>query len=251
MKQNRRSFITTAGLALPAIASSRAAGSNERVRLGLIGVGGRGAHTANWFSGLDGVEIASLCDPDTNTLGKVQKKFPDAKATTDLRRLIEDKDIDAVVISTCNHWHALAAIWAIQAGKDVYVEKPVSHNVWEGRKIVEGEPADGVGIVAGNQHPPGHRSGKPDPDGQLRGVMEVRRHEHDVTDLGNQAGFFEKLTGCRRADLLAVVDESCRNRPVPGASCTWPAADHQNLAVLVEHNNRRTDTRIAPVDVAT
>src|SRR5436189_20987 len=64
-------------------------------------------------------------------------KHPDAKAEIDLRRVLDNKDINAVVISTCNHWHALAAVWACQAGKDVYVEKPVSENIWEGRKIVE------------------------------------------------------------------------------------------------------------------
>jgi len=137
MKHSRRSFITTAGLALPAIASSRAAGANERIRIGSIGLGGRGMGSANWFSKIKDVEIAYLCDPDTKTLERAKKKFPNAKTTTDLRKLIEDKDIDAVIVSTCNHWHVLASIWAIQAGKDVYVEKPISHNIWEGRKLVE------------------------------------------------------------------------------------------------------------------
>ena len=137
MKHTRRSFITTAGLSLPAIASTRAAGSNDAVRVGFIGLGGRGMGSVNWFSKIEGVDIAYFCDPDTNRIASAKKKFPSAKATGDLRKLIGDKDIDAVVISTCNHWHALAAIWAIQAGKDVYVEKPVSHNIWEGRKIVE------------------------------------------------------------------------------------------------------------------
>ena len=126
MKHTRRSFITTAGLALPAIASTRAAGSNEAVRVGFIGLGGRGTGSVKWFSGIENVDIAYFCDPDENRVAAAQKKFPNAKGTGDLRKLIEDKDIDA-----------LAAIWAIQAGKDVYVEKPVSHNIWEGRKIVE------------------------------------------------------------------------------------------------------------------
>ena len=137
MKHSRRSFITTAGLALPAIASTRAAGSNEAIRVGFIGLGGRGMGSVNWFSKIKDVDIAYFCDPDSTRIAAAQKKFPNAKGTADLRKLIEDMSIDAVVVSTCNHWHALAAIWAIQAGKDVYVEKPVSHNVWEGRKIVE------------------------------------------------------------------------------------------------------------------
>ena len=137
MKHTRRSFITTAGLAIPAISASRAAGANENVRLGFIGLGGRGMGSAGHFKKADYTTIAGLCDPDEKKLAAAKKKFPGATATKDLRELIEDADIDAVVVSTCNHWHALASIWAIQAGKDVYVEKPVSHNVWEGRKIVE------------------------------------------------------------------------------------------------------------------
>jgi hypothetical protein len=81
-----------------------------------------------------------LCDVDSNVLGKEVEAFDKDKQKvtgyTDLRKLLENKDIDAVSIATPNHWHALASIWAIQAGKDVYVEKPVSHCVWEGRQIV-------------------------------------------------------------------------------------------------------------------
>ena len=81
----------------------------------------------------------------------------------------------------------------------------------EGWKIIQREPTDGIGIVACCQHSPGHRSGKPDPDGQLGGVMEVRGHKHDIADLRNQAGLFEEFTRRRCADLFAVVDESRRD----------------------------------------
>jgi predicted dehydrogenase len=74
---------------------------------------------------------------DQKVVDRAKQIYPQAKTATDLRKVIEDKDIDAVIISTCNHWHVLASIWAIQAGKDVYVEKPISHNIWEGRKLVE------------------------------------------------------------------------------------------------------------------
>jgi predicted dehydrogenase len=83
------------------------------------------------------VEVAHLCDADSDTLARAQKSYPNAKASQDLRKVVEDKDVDAVVVSTCNHWHVLASLWAIQNGKDVYVEKPISHNIWEGRKLVE------------------------------------------------------------------------------------------------------------------
>jgi len=93
--------------------------------------------SAQWFAKVPGVEVASLCDVDTVVIERAKKTFPNATSTQDLRKLVEDPEIDAVVISTANHWHALAGIWACQAGKDVYVEKPVSHNIWEGRKLVE------------------------------------------------------------------------------------------------------------------
>ena len=103
----------------------------------MIGVGGRGMGSASHFAKIDGVEIGYICDPDQTLVDKGMKRFPGAKGSQDLRKVIEDKDIDAVVVSTCNHWHVLASVWACQAGKDVYVEKPISHNIWEGRKLVE------------------------------------------------------------------------------------------------------------------
>jgi predicted dehydrogenase len=112
-------------------------GANETINLGVIGMGGRGGECAKWFSAIDGVRIAAVCDPDKTRIATVQKAFPAARGMTDMRRMLDDKGVDAVVICSSNHWHALAAIWACQAGKDVYVEKPVSQTVWEGRRIVE------------------------------------------------------------------------------------------------------------------
>jgi len=137
MNYTRRSFIGTTALSLSALSATRVLGSNERIRVGSIGLGGRGMGSANWFSKIKNVEVSSLCDVEQDALDQAHKAFPNAKTNRDMRRLLEDKDIDAVVISTCNHWHVLAAIWACQAGKDVYVEKPISHNIWEGRKLVE------------------------------------------------------------------------------------------------------------------
>ena len=88
------------------------------------------------FSKVDGVNIAGLCDVDEKRLGLAKEGFPKASTSTDMRGLLESDSIDAVVISTCNHWHCLAAIWAMEAGKDVYVEKPLSHSQWEGRQTV-------------------------------------------------------------------------------------------------------------------
>lgn len=124
-------------MSIGAVSAANILGANDRIRLGMIGLGGRGMGSASWFSKIDGVEVAYLCDVDQKRVDRGKEDYPQAKTTLDLREVIEDKDIDAVVISTCNHWHVLAAIWACQAGKDVYVEKPVSHNIWEGRKLVE------------------------------------------------------------------------------------------------------------------
>jgi predicted dehydrogenase len=137
---SRRKFVTAAaavGAAALTFPIRRVYGANDAINVGFIGVGGRGEHSASWFKKEPNVRVAAVCDADQAILDKVHKKYPEAKAELDLRKVIENKDIDAVVISTCNHWHALAAVWACQAGKDVYVEKPVSNDVWEGRKIVE------------------------------------------------------------------------------------------------------------------
>ena len=143
MKFNRRKFIygTAAGVAgaLSAKSWSQVARANSDIRVGVIGFKGRGGDHISNFRKINGVRVAALCDADQEVLGNEMNKPGSATATpyTDIRRLLDNKDIDVVSIATPNHWHALAAIWAVQAGKDVYVEKPVSHNVWEGRKIVE------------------------------------------------------------------------------------------------------------------
>ncbi len=137
MLTSRRTFLRNATLATTALSASRVMGANEKIRVASIGLGGQGQGNAGRMAAVPGVEIAMLCDPDTNALDAAKGKHPGATTVQDLRKVIEAKDIDAVVVSTGNHWHVLAALWACQAGKDVYVEKPVSHNIWEGRKLVE------------------------------------------------------------------------------------------------------------------
>ena len=135
----RRQFLVTAATA----ASSQGwAGANDRVRLAIIGVGGRGAAHIREILPVSNLEIGALVDPDgrrteANAAVILQKTGKRPKLESDMRRVFEDKNIDAVTIATTNHWHALTAIWAMQAGKDAYVEKPVSHNIFEGIKLVE------------------------------------------------------------------------------------------------------------------
>jgi hypothetical protein len=119
-----------------AVSPVRAQGVNERINMGFIGLGGRGKELLEHFGKLSDVRVAALCDPDQAQLDAAAKEHGDAKRYVDLRQLFDDRDVDAVAIATCNHWHGLAAVWACQAGKDVYVEKPLAHNHWEGRQIV-------------------------------------------------------------------------------------------------------------------
>ncbi|MEZ6142051.1 MAG: Gfo/Idh/MocA family oxidoreductase [Zavarzinella sp.] len=119
-----------------------AAGNKGTLRVAVVGVRGRGMSHVGGFNGANGCQIVTVCDADTGVIGKamdaVTKK--NGKAPTfvqDFRRVVEDKSIDIISIATPNHWHALMAIWAMQNGKDVYVEKPCSHNVLEGRRMVE------------------------------------------------------------------------------------------------------------------
>jgi predicted dehydrogenase len=147
----RRNFILTslsAGSALmttpmSAFAKpfSRIIGANDEIRVAVVGLRGKGQHHVEQFHALPGVRVAALCDVDTEILNRELEKFKarNEKVDTyiDVRELLDDKNIDAVIIATPNHWHSLIGIWACQAGKDVYVEKPVSHNIWEGSKLVE------------------------------------------------------------------------------------------------------------------
>ncbi len=117
--------------------ASRIIGANDRVRLGFIGVANRGGQLISAFLPHQDMEIAALCDIDRTTLGKAKARL-DGKPDTcdDFRKLIERKDIDAVVIATPDHWHAIQTITACDAGKDVYCEKPLSITIHEGRRMV-------------------------------------------------------------------------------------------------------------------
>src|SRR5204862_7309272 len=128
----------------PALSYSRIIGANDRVVTASIGIRGQGNSLKRGFAKLANVEIKTLCDIDANLAPERinDERLKDVATfkpgfAQDLRRVLDDKDIDAVVIATPNHWHALATIWALQAGKHVYVEKPSSHTLWEGRKMVE------------------------------------------------------------------------------------------------------------------
>ncbi|MFM1903053.1 MAG: hypothetical protein RLZZ440_953 [Planctomycetota bacterium] len=154
MHRTRRDFLEQAfGMAATAIAtvpaasnaadqSPRESGPNDAIRVAVIGVNGQGGgHLNEWMANRD-CRLVAVCDCDPNAFAKQEKRFRDKnyplpEYEQDVRRLLDRKDIDAVSIATPNHWHAVMAVWAMQAGKDVYVEKPCSHNVEEGRVITQ------------------------------------------------------------------------------------------------------------------
>jgi predicted dehydrogenase len=159
----RRSFLKMTGTAaagfgaaslLPQKVWSRPAGSNEAIGVAVVGLAYGNTHI-NRIRSLPGVRLTAICDLDPRMLqGRVTELKAanvDVFACTDFRELLERKDVDAIVIATSNHWHALHTIWACQAGKDVYVEKPVAHTVWEGRKMIEAAERYDRIVQAGTQ----------------------------------------------------------------------------------------------------
>jgi len=169
--QTRRQFLqhsAAVSAALAALGTGSAFGADEKpkkedkknggdtLRVAVIGVNGRGMSHVGGFAGKNDCVITTVCDCDEAVIGKAMKTIEttQGKAPTyekDIRKVVEDKNIDIISIATPNHWHSLAAIWGVQNDKDVYVEKPVSHNVWEGRQVVEASRKYNRLVQAGTQ----------------------------------------------------------------------------------------------------
>ena len=146
---NRRSFMKNAGTVAAAAASAplvkpswSQTSPNDTIHIAVMGIRGRGTSHYEEFAKLPNVEVIYLCDIDERAfpahlaaMAKLSPRKP--KTEVDIRRILDDKEVDAISIAAPDHWHALATVWACQAGKDVYVEKPTSHNIWEGRQAVE------------------------------------------------------------------------------------------------------------------
>ncbi len=153
---------------------SRPLGAASELRLAVVGLRSRGMALAGVFQRTPGARVVAFCDPDGRVLGERAAEFERRhgvapKTFRDLRRLLEDPEVDALAVATPNHWHALATVWGCQAGKDVYCEKPVSHNVWEGRQAVAAAERYGRVVAAGTQS----RSSEP----VQRAIEMVRRGE--------------------------------------------------------------------------
>ncbi|MFA6241600.1 MAG: Gfo/Idh/MocA family oxidoreductase, partial [Candidatus Hydrogenedentales bacterium] len=144
MKLTRRAFIggvVTAAVIAGTRGASSVFGANERVRVACVGINGRGGSHIEAFSSMPNSEVVALCDVDSNVLqecaSSLEKKTGKKPlVAADVRELLARDDIDAISIATPNHLHTLIAIWACQAGKDVYVEKPLSHDFWEGKQLM-------------------------------------------------------------------------------------------------------------------
>jgi predicted dehydrogenase len=161
MNLHRRHFIGSSAAAVIVAgmkAQGKVFGANDRVRVATVGFNGRGGSHIKGFLEMkdEGVEMAGLCDVDANVLANGAKQVEKAagrapKLFKDVRELAESKDIDAMTTATPNHWHSLVAILGIQGGKDVYVEKPMSHNIWEGRQVVAAAKKFGRIVQHGTQ----------------------------------------------------------------------------------------------------
>jgi predicted dehydrogenase len=138
---DRRNFLMSTAVLTAGAAVRGFASPNDTVRIAVVGCGGRGSSHVNAWSAMPNVEIVALCDVDESHIAAKLKILagkgkPTPATYVDFRKLLEDKSIDAVSLATPNHWHTLQTIWACQAGKDVYVEKPCSHNVFESQQII-------------------------------------------------------------------------------------------------------------------
>lgn len=149
MPATRRSILS--GFAASSYMSIR--GANDAVRIGLIGCGGRGLYVAGFMAKVPGTTIAAVCDVHTGLAEKGRSRAAaSCRGYQDFRKLLEQRDLDAVVVATPDHWHALAAIHSLEAGKPVYVEKPLAHNVREGRALVEAARRTKKLALPGTQH---------------------------------------------------------------------------------------------------
>lgn len=163
---NRRNFLKSSALGAAGLCTfhlpASAQGANERLRIGVLGVGSRGNDHCKEFSSMENVELAAVADPDQYRSQGTKKRWEEKTgkeilAFQDPRKIIEDPSIDAVSVASCNHWHALLSLWAAETGKHVYVEKPCSHTLFEGRQLVNAMKKYSVCIQHGSQRRSGNQ----------------------------------------------------------------------------------------------
>ncbi len=152
-KKTRRFFLG----ALTAASAVRVWGANDRVNVGIVGLGGRGSSHLNTYTNLNAAHVVALCDVNQAAREKAQatltrKSLEKAREFEDMRQMFADPSVEAVSIATPNHWHALSAIWAMKAGKDVYGEKPACYNIHEGMRMIQVQRETKRIMQVGSQH---------------------------------------------------------------------------------------------------
>ncbi|HXG11784.1 MAG TPA: Gfo/Idh/MocA family oxidoreductase [Gemmataceae bacterium] len=203
-RSSRRRFLQSVAAAgsVLLLPSARVLGANDDIRVAVVGVRIRGSGLLRQFRQIPGVRVAALCDVDRQVLDEQVRYLTEHKETVityaDVRKLLDDKSIDAVAIATPNHWHALLTVWACQAGKDVYVEKPVSHNVWEGRQAVRAARKYRRIVQTGTQN----RS-----DVGLRAAVEYLRAGHLGRVLGAHGIWFQRRESIGKVDGPQPIPE--------------------------------------------
>jgi predicted dehydrogenase len=218
----RRDFLrrATAGaaLAFPALRLG-AAGSNQEIRLAVIGLGGKGRGHARTLLKFPGARLTALCDVDPQRLAEQVAAAKEAgvnvAGATDPRRILERADVDAVVIATPNHWHAVLTAWACRAGKDVYVEKPVSHSLGEGPRMLAAAARHGRIVQSGTQY----RS-----DEGIRAATAWIREGHIGRPRSAHVAWYEYRPGIGRAapHRPAGLDYDLYCGPAPADPLTRP-----------------------------
>ncbi len=202
----KRSISATAGSCLvlssyPGLLA-KARGANDQLRIAVAGIRSRGGGLIQQFQSLNRVKVVALCDPDSKILGDWIKRFQDnygayISGYADVRKLLDRKDIDALAIAAPNHWHSLMTVYACQAGKHVYVEKPVSHSIQEGRKMVVAARKYNRIVQAGTQH---------------RSCPAVKEAARDI-----QAGRYGKVlwVHCSKLGARTSIGKVTTPQPVP------------------------------------
>src|SRR5688572_3580557 len=143
--------------ALTAASAVRVWGANDKVSLGIVGLGGRGSGHLNTYTSLSEAQVVAICDVNQAARERAQatlsrKSLEKAREFEDMRQMFADPKVEAVSIATPNHWHALSAIWAMKAGKDVYGEKPASYNIYEGLRMIQVQRETKRLMQVGSQH---------------------------------------------------------------------------------------------------
>ena len=221
---NRRRFLTATAAAAGSAALASAQG--DPVRIAIVGVGSRGTQHVKAFAEIPGAEIGALVDPDGNRAEEAagwvrQNEGYTPTTTADMRVAFDDDTIDGVIVATTNHWHALTAIWAMQAGKHVYLEKPVSHNIFESQQLIAAARKYDRIVQGGTQR----RS-----DGKFRRAMQLI-HDGKIGDI-----YLAKWIFPRERDSIGFKPEETPPNWLNWDLWLGPAQDQPYHANLVHYN---------------